>query len=66
VKSIVIYNDHSDTMKFVSTDEEKYRMLSEHMFLMTQNSNAQIRTRKTSHDFVNRKTLRDLISLNFC
>lgn len=53
MESIPIYTDHSHMVKFESADDDGYRKLSGHIFLMAENASAQIRARWAS---VDRKT----------
>lgn len=56
VEPIAIHTDHSNLVKFMSDDDDGYRKLSGHIFLMAENANAQITARWASFASVDRKT----------
>lgn len=56
MEPIPIYQDHSHMVKFKSADDDGYKKLSGHIFLMAGNASAQIRARWAGQASVDRKT----------
>jgi hypothetical protein len=57
VEAIAIHKNHSNMVKFVTADDEGYKKLSGHIFLMSENAGAQIRARWAGYaSFSGKKT----------